>query len=210
MLTVGLTGGMGAGKSTVAAMLAARGAVVIDADRIARDVVEPGRPAYTAVVERFGPGVLLPDGRLDRHALASVVFSDPAALADLNAITHPAIAAVIGSRLAVEQDTDRVVVLDIPLLTAALRTLYGMAGVIVVDAPVEVAVDRLVRERGLTEADVRARIAAQPSREERLQQADTVVDNSRTPADLEIEVERVWEWILGQQDRDRGASTRDW
>ncbi len=143
MLTVGLTGGMGAGKSTVAAMLAARGAVVIDADRIARQVVEPGEPAFVAVVQRFGPGVVLPDGRLDRAAIASAVFSDPAALADLNAITHPFIAAVIGSRLALERDTDHAVVLDIPLLTPPLRTLYGMAGVIVVDAPVEVAVERV-------------------------------------------------------------------
>jgi dephospho-CoA kinase len=196
VLTVGLTGGIGAGKSTVAAMLAAQGAVIIDADQIARQVVAGDQPAYRSVVDRFGPGVVAPDGGLDRAALASVVFRDPAALRALNAITHPAIADQIARRLADERATDHVVVLDIPLLTDQTRAAYRMATVIVVDAPPEVAVERLVRHRGLTRSDVAARMAAQPSRQQRLAGADVLVDNSGTRAELEATVTRLWQRLV--------------
>src|SRR5438270_8569489 len=122
MLVIGLTGGIGAGKSTVSRLLAERGAVILDADVYAREVVEPGGPAYQGVVDRFGPDVVLADGALDRAALASIVFADPAALADLNALVHPAVGAVIASRLAEEAQTDHVVILDVPLLVESGRS----------------------------------------------------------------------------------------
>ena len=196
MLTVGLTGGMGAGKSTVAAMLAARGAVIIDADRIARQVVAPGQPAYRLVIDHFGPDVLRPDGGLNRAALASLAFSDPEALGALNAITHPAIAEQMVRRLADERGSDHVVVLDIPLLHDQDRAAYQLAAVIVVDAPVEMAMERLVKYRGLSQADVASRLAAQPSRQERLGMADMVLDNSGSRDHLETEVGRLWRWLL--------------
>ena len=188
MLVVGLTGGIGSGKSTVGALLVEHGAVLVDADRIAREVVEPGGPAHDALVERFGT--------TDRPTIASIVFEDAQARADLNAIVHPAVGAEIGRRLAEHADTDAVVVLDIPLLVeTGGRDRYPVAGVIVVDAPVEVAVDRLVRQRGMAESDARARIAAQATREERLAAADFVVDNSGTLDALREEVDRCWTWI---------------
>jgi dephospho-CoA kinase len=193
MLLVGLTGGIGSGKSTVAGLLADRGAVIVDADTIARRVVEPGTPAYQQLVSRFGTTVLLPDGGLNRAALAAVVFGDPAALRDLNAITHPA----IRSRMAAEADvytgTETVVVLDIPLLKAETRDEFGMEAVIVVDVPLDVAVCRLVSSRGMSEADARARIAAQMSRSERCAMADIVIDNSGTRSDLDSSVAGVWD-----------------
>ena len=195
VLTVGLTGGIGAGKSTVAALLASRGARLIDADQIAREAVEPGKPAFRSIVEHFGPGAVLPDGHLDRAAIASVVFSDPHELAVLNGLTHPAVAEVIGDRLAEQAGSDHVVVVDVPLLTEAMRSLYGLAAVIVVDTPVDVAITRLVEQRGLNEADARARVAAQPSREDRRQLADIVVNNGGSRADLEDAVDRLWAWL---------------
>jgi len=192
VLVVGLTGGIGAGKSTVAQLLAGRGAHVVDADRIAREVVEPGGAAYAAVVERFGSGVVGPDGALDRAALAGIVFGDPQARADLEAITHPAIQAAMAERMLARADTDDVVVLDIPLLKARRE---HMAGVIVVDVPEEVAVARLVGQRGFAEEDARARIAAQIGREERRAIADVVIDNSGDRSHLEAEVDRAWDWI---------------
>ncbi len=195
MLLVGLTGGIGSGKSTVADALAQRGAVVVDADRIAREVVEPGGRAYGPVVERFGPAVLDADKRLDRGALAGVVFADEAARRDLDAITHPAIGQVMLERVAEHADTDRVVVLDIPLLTPKTRDRWPFAGVIVVDAPVEVAVERLVRFRGFDEADARARIGAQLGREERRSLADVVIDNAGDREALDAQVDRTWAWI---------------
>ena len=195
MLALGLTGGIGSGKSSVAQLLATRGAVVVDADRIAREVVAPGGPAYGPLVERFGSGVLLPDGSVDRRALASVVFSDPSALADLNGITHPVIAQLMAERLGALAGTDTVAVVVIPLLTAFHRDMLGLDAVVVVDCPVDVAIERLVRERAMDEADARARVAAQPSREERLELADYVIDNSSTPEHLEAQVADAWEWI---------------
>jgi dephospho-CoA kinase len=195
VLIVGLTGGIGSGKSTVAALLAERGAVVVDADRIARQVVEPGGPAYQPVIDRFGPEIVRPDGTLDRPAIASVVFNDAQALADLNAITHPAIRDSIGQRIAEHAGTDRVVVLDVPLLAETTTASWGLAGVIVVDVPVEIAVERLVEQRGLTEQDARARINAQVTREARKKLADVVIDNSQDREWLDQQVQQAWDWI---------------
>src|SRR6266513_2614218 len=175
MLVIGLTGGIGAGKSTVSRLLAERGAVIVDADLIARQVVEPGGPAYQGVVDRFGEDVLLDAGALDRAALAEIVFADPDALKDLNDIVHPAVGAVIAERLAEEADTDHVVILDVPLLVESGRS--NTTGTIVVDCPPEEALQRAVA-RGLPEDDVRRRMANQVSREERLAKADFIVDNS--------------------------------
>lgn len=197
MLAVGLTGGIGSGKSTVSELLAARGAVVVDADQVARQVVEPAGPAYHGVVGRFGPAVVGADGSIDRQALAGIVFADPAALADLNSLTHPAVAAAMAARLAEESGTDHVVVLSVPLLAEVGRDRYPMAGVMVVDAPPEVALRRLVERRGMSEAEARARMASQAGRAERLAMADFVVDNSGDLRHLEAEVARAWEWIEG-------------
>jgi len=166
--------------------------VIVDADLIARQVVEPDGPAYQGVVDRFGTEVLLDDGTLDRPRLAEIVFSDPAALADLNAIVHPAVGAVIAERLADEASTDHVVVLDVPLLVESGRS--NTAGTIVVDCPPEEALRRAVA-RGLPEDDVRRRMANQVSREERLAKADFVVDNSGPESALPAEVDRAWAWI---------------
>jgi len=192
MLVVGLTGGIGAGKSTVSQLLAGRGAVVIDADLIARQVVEPDGPAYQGVVDRFGKEVLQDDGTLDRARLAEIVFSDPDALKDLNAIVHPAVGAVIAERLADEASTNHVVILDVPLLVESGRG--DMAATIVVDCPPEEALRRAVA-RGLPDEDVRRRMANQVSREERLAKADFVVDNSGPESALPAEVDKAWAWI---------------
>jgi dephospho-CoA kinase len=195
MLLIGLTGGIGAGKSSVAARLVARGAFVIDGDLIAREVVQPGGLAYDAVVARFGTGVLADDGTLNRPALAAIVFNDKAALADLNAITHPAVAQTMLDRVAAHAGTDDIVVLDIPLLAEGGRERWSLQGIIVVDTPVDVAVRRLVEHRGFGEDDARARIANQASREERRAIADVVIDNTGTPEQLDAEVDRVWAWL---------------
>jgi dephospho-CoA kinase len=199
VVVIGLTGGIGSGKSTVAALLAARGAHVIDADQIARDVVEPGQPALLALVDRFGPGILDPDGRLDRPALAAVAFADEESRKALNGITHPAIGVELLRRLGVAQevDPDGVAVLDIPLLAEGGRDRYALQGVIVVDTPVDVAVERLVHRRGFTEEDARARVAAQATREERRAIADVVIDNSGDEAALRAQADAAWDWAVG-------------
>ncbi|MER6238452.1 dephospho-CoA kinase [Streptomyces clavifer] len=190
MLKVGLTGGIGAGKSEVSRLLVSYGAVLIDADRIAREVVEPGTPGLASVVETFGPGILAADGTLDRPALGAIVFADPARLAALNALVHP----LVGARSAELEKAagpDAVVVHDVPLLTEnGLAPLYDL--VVVVDASPETQLDRLVRLRGMTEADARARMAAQATRGERLAVADLVVDNDGPLEDLEPQVRKVW------------------
>jgi dephospho-CoA kinase len=190
VILVGLTGGIGAGKSTVSELLADRGAVVVDADAIVRELQAPGGEIVTRLAERFGDGVLAPDGSLDRAAVASIVFSDEQALKDLNAIVHPAVRDEMARRVAAERDTDHVVVLDIPLLAENPRT--DLAAVIVVDVPVDVAVARLVGARGMDEADARARIAKQASREDRLAIATHVVDNSGDLDALARRVDEVW------------------
>ncbi len=192
MLAVGLTGGIGSGKSTVAGMLVERGAVLVDADRIAREVVEPGAPAYQALVDRFGTEVVAPDGTIDRPAVAALVFGDPEALADLNAITHPAIGVAMLERKASYDGTDEVVVLDIPLLRDEHRELLSLDVVVVVDTPVQTALGRLTTQRGMSGEDAAARIAAQPDRSARLAVADIVVDNSGDLDLLTREVDRAW------------------
>lgn len=193
MVLVGLTGGIGSGKSTVSARLAAHGALVVDADAIVREVQAPGTPVLAAIVERFGPGVLAPDGSLDRQVLADIVFGDDAALADLNAVVHPAVGAEIARRLEEAADTDRVVVLDVPLLVESGRD--DMAALLVVDVDPDVAVRRVVEQRGMREDDVRARIARQASRADRLARATHVIDNSGSREDLERRVDEVWEQL---------------
>ena len=195
MFLVGLTGGIGAGKSTVAADLAARGAAMIDADGIAREVVEPGGRAYDALVERFGTGVFDADGRLDRQKLADVVFNDPDALSALNEITHPAIGSVMAERVVEAAESTEIVVVDIPLLTIATKSRMNFDAVVVVDAPEQTAVERLVQHRGFTESDARARIAAQISREERRALADFVIDNSGDRAALSAQLDALWTWL---------------
>jgi dephospho-CoA kinase len=196
VLVIGLTGGIGSGKSTVSALLAARGAVVVDADAIVRDVQQPGTPVFDAMVERFGPGIVAADGTLDRAAVADLVFSDTDALADLNAIVHPAVGAEIVRRLQELEETDEVVILDVPLMVES-KNAYPVAGLLVVDVDPEVALERLVAHRGMREDDVRARMGRQASRDERLARADRVIDNSGTPDDLVAQVDAAWEWIRG-------------
>lgn len=193
MILVGLTGGIGSGKSTVSARLAARGAVILDADAIVRDVQAPGSPVLLELAERFGPGVLASDGTLERQRLADIVFADPEALKALNAIVHPAVGREMNRRMIEQRTTSNVVILDIPLLTENPRE--GLQGRIVVDVPVETQVERLVQYRGFDEADARARIGRQATREQRLATADFVVDNSGSPDDLEPQIERLWAWL---------------
>jgi dephospho-CoA kinase len=193
MLLVGLTGGIGSGKTSVSSRLAERGAVVVDADAIVRELQAPGQAVLAAMVERFGESILLPDGSLDRQAVADLVFNDDAARADLGAIVHPAVRDEIARRVLDQADTDNVVILDIPLL--AESGWDGIAGTIVVDLDPEIAVQRLVEFRGFTEADARARIA----------KASVVVDNSLDLEHLEAEVDKVWAWIESQRTAQRDA-----
>lgn len=194
MILVGLTGGIGSGKSTVSARLASRGAVIIDADAITREVQLPGSDVVKELVERFGSEVLAADGSLERQALANIVFNDPEALKALNAIVHPAVGREMNRRMMDQRATTNVVILDIPLLTENPRE--GLQGRIVVDVPVETQVRRLVTHRGFDEADARARISRQASREDRLAKADFVVDNSGAPEDLDAQIDRLWDWLI--------------
>lgn len=199
MLTVGLTGGIGSGKSTVSAELARLGAVVIDYDLLAREVVEPGTPALAAIVERFGSDLLTAEGALDRPRLGSIVFADPAALKDLETITH----AAIGERaaaLAGAAGPDAVVVHDNPLLVE-MGAAAACDVVVVVDVPVEVQVERLVQQRGMTEADARARIDTQASRAERAGVADLVIDNTGPVDELASIVGDVWRTLAARNER---------
>lgn len=193
MILVGLTGGIGSGKSTVSESLARRGAVIVDADAITREVQQPGAPLLSELAEAFGAHVLAADGSLDRAAVAKIVFEDPEALKKLNAIVHPAVGREMNSRILAQRGTDHVVILDIPLLTENPRE--GLQARIVVDVPEETQVERLVAHRGFDEADARARIARQASRDERLKTADFVIDNRGTPADLEPQIDRLWDWL---------------
>ncbi len=206
MLLVGLTGGIGAGKSTVAELLAARGAVIIDADQVARAVVEPGHPALKKLVERFGKSILDPDGRLERGALAKLVFGDDEARRDLEAITHPAINDEF-SRRVVEAPSDAIVVLDVPLLAEseqARKRPYQT--VIVVEAPRDVRLERL-EARGVDRADAEARMAAQAGDEERRKIATHVVDNARDRADLERQIDEVWADLQRRHREEQAASS---
>jgi dephospho-CoA kinase len=189
VLSIGLTGGIGSGKSTVSALLAQRGAVVIDADRIAREVVEPGTDGLAAVVEAFGESVLTADGSLDRPALAAIVFAEPDARRRLDAIVHPLVRAR-ATEVASAAADDAVLVNDVPLLVETGQAAsYDL--VLVVEADPGTRVARLV-QRGLTAEDARARMAAQATDEQRRAVADVVLDNSGTPEQLAAQVERFW------------------
>lgn len=195
-LIVGLTGGIGSGKTTVARLLQERGAFVVEADEVAREVVAPASVGLQRLVATFGAEILRPDGSLDRQRLAGIAFADPGSRAKLNAITHPLIAARTAELFAAAPP-QTILVHDVALLVE-----LGLAGgydvVVVVDCPDEIRVQRLVA-RGLTEADARARIAAQSSREERLAAADIVIDNSGTEAALRRQVGEVWTELTQQQ-----------
>jgi dephospho-CoA kinase len=198
VLAVGLTGGIGSGKSAVADLLVAKGAKLIDADQVARDVVAPGGPAYQPLIDRFGEGIVAADGTIDRPALAAVAFADDEARAALNAITHPAIGiAMIQARDALEA-TDDIVVLAIPLLTALHRETVKLRLVVVVDCPTDIALERLLSQRGMDRTDAEARIRAQISREERVKDADYVLDNSGDRSNLQAAVDSLWEWLVPQ------------
>ncbi|MGX1757260.1 dephospho-CoA kinase [Streptomyces lydicus] len=191
MVKVGLTGGIGAGKSEVSRLLALYGAVVVDADKIAREVVEPGTPGLAAVVEEFGVDILAPDGTLDRPKLGRIVFSDSGKLKALNAIVHPLVGAR-SAELEASAGPDAVVVHDVPLLTEnGLAPLYDL--VVVVDAAPQTQLDRLVRLRGMAEEEATSRMAAQATREQRLAVADLVIDNDGPLDALEPQVRAVWE-----------------
>lgn len=193
MVLIGLTGGIGSGKSTVSAALATRGAVVIDADAITKSLQQPGQPVFDAMVERFGEGIVAADGTLDRQAVADLVFPDPDALADLNAIVHPAVGAEIAARLQAEADTDHVVILDVPLLVESGRD--DLVGLIVVDCDPALAVQRLVEHRGFREDDAWNRINRQVGRDDRLARADFVIDNSGGIEALDAQIDACWTWI---------------
>ena len=195
VLLIGLTGGIGSGKSTVSALLAEKGAVIIDADAITRELQQPGQPVFDAMVERFGKEILADDGTLDRALMGKIVFNDEVAKKDLEGIVHPAVGAEMLKRMEAESKTDHVVVYDVPLLVESARRAMQFGAVIVVDIDPEIAVRRVVEQRGMDEADVRARIANQASREERLAVADKVIDNSGTRDDLRRQVDEVWVWI---------------
>lgn len=197
MTLIGLTGGIASGKSTVARLLEAKGATIIDADRIGHDVLAPAGPAYDAVIERFGPSVRAPDGTIERAKLGALVFVDPGARADLEAISHPVIFAEIMRRIDEKRDSDAVVVLDAALLVES----FDRAGTLGLDALVVVAsfpeeqLERMMGIRGMSEEDARARMAAQSSTEKKLAMADIVVNNRGTLEQLEASVETLWSEI---------------
>lgn len=191
MLLVGLTGGIGSGKSTVARLLEKRGAVVFDADLLAREAVEPGTPGHAAVIERFGADVLAPGGELDREALASIVFADPSARRDLEQIVHPEVRRLFAEGSEAYRDTDRVVVFSAPLLVeTGMHTAFEI--LVVVSATVATQIERLMRQRGMSESSIRARIVAQAPLEDKAAVADFLVDNEGTLDELESQVDRLW------------------
>jgi len=200
VIEIGLTGGIGSGKSTVADGLVARGAVLIDADRIVRELQEPGKPVFTAMVKRWGKRILAKDGSLDRAAVATIAFSDENELKALNDIVHPAVGKEMERLRTRVEGTDKVIILDIPLLVRAdgqsIADQYAnLAGIIVVDVDPTLAEKRLVQFRGFTAKDARARIRNQASREARRAVADRVIDNSGTLEDLRPQIDFVWSWI---------------
>jgi dephospho-CoA kinase len=204
MILVALTGGIGAGKSAVSTRLAARGAVIIDADGIVRELQVPGAPLLSVLAEHFGDHIILADGSLDRAGLAAIAFKDDESVAALNGIMHPAVRAEIHRRVDAEAGTDRVVVLDTPLMTETVIRGLVFAAIIVVDTPIEVAVERLVAQRGMSAEDALARISKQISREERVATADIVIDNGGDVADLDENVDELWARLL--ELRDAGSS----
>ena len=195
MLRVGLTGGIGSGKSEVSALLAGHGAVVIDYDQLAREVVGPGTPALAEIARRFGDDILTPDGALNRPALGAIVFNDLESLRTLEAITHPAIRALAAGREA-SADSDAIVVHDNALLVE-MGHHTACDAVIVVDVPQEIQIQRLVATRGMSEAEARARITNQTSRESRTGVADFIVDNTGSLDGLALIVGGLWAKLVG-------------
>jgi dephospho-CoA kinase len=198
---IGLTGGIGSGKTSVTDRLSARGAQLVDADLIVHEVQRPDGPAFQPIVERFGEAVRAEDGTLDRAALAKLVFNDPKALGELNGIVWPLVGDRMDERREELVSTDDVVVFSIPLLRTEHVERLKLDAIVVVDCPIEVAVERLVSARGMDRADAEARVRNQIGREQRLALADFVVDNSSTVEHLDQEVARLWDWI-----EDRRAS----
>lgn len=203
---IGLTGGIGSGKSTVGELFKSRGAHLINADEVARRVVEPGQPGYKEVLSRFGSEILMADKTLNRQALAEIVFQDPRAREDLEAIVHPLVGETILSELAelvAHERSGQVVILEIPLLAEQAKgrgkqgVKWPVRAIIVVDVPESVALERLVRYRGMDPEDAHHRMAAQASRESRLALADYVIDNSGNLEDLKQKVDDAWIWIGG-------------
>lgn len=193
MLLIGLTGGIGSGKSTVSGALSEKGAVVVDADAIVKQLQRAGTPVFAAMVDRFGSDIVGIDGELDRAAVAGIVFADAEALADLGAIVHPPTQMEIFRQVEEQREADNTVILDVPLLVESGWS--DLAGTIVVDLHPDTAVERLIRHRGFDGDDARRRIANQVAREKRLEAADFVVDNSGTLDDLDKEIQRAWEWL---------------
>ena len=189
----GLTGGIGAGKSSVARRLVALGAGLVDADATVRALQRRGQPVFEAIVGHFGDGVVGENGELDRPALADIVFNDADELKALNNIVHPAVRTEMNEQRKRLALTHEIIVLDVPLLIES--GYQDLAGIVVVDVPVELAIERLVQLRGYDEADARARIASQLGRDERLKEADFVIDNSGSLEELDAEVDRCWHWM---------------
>lgn len=200
MLLVGLTGGIGSGKSTVAKLFADRGAVIVDADVLARAAVEPGTPGLERIVERFGPKVLTDGGEIDRQALAAIVFADEAARRDLEAIVHPEVGRGLLAAIEAHRDSDAVVVFDAPLIVEG-GFGDGLDALVVVTAPREEQVARLVRDRGMAGDEAEARIEAQSSTEEKVARADHVIVNDGSLEGLEAAVGEVWEALRGKSGR---------
>lgn len=193
-MNIGLTGGIACGKSTVAAMLVRRGALLVDADRVAREVVEPGTPVLAQVIERFGADLLLPDGSLDRKKLGERVFGNPKALKDLEGLLHPAIRATMSERVRTYESLhpDKLVVVDIPLLyESGLQSHYDQ--VMLVYVPREIQLERLMKRDGLTKEQAEKRLQAQMSIEEKKKLADIVIDNSGTIENTERQIQAFWE-----------------
>jgi dephospho-CoA kinase len=200
VILLALTGGIGSGKSSVSTRLADRGAVIVDADLITHQLQQPGGAVLAAMVERWGTGIVGPDGALQRQAVADIVFADPDELRALNKMVHPAVRQEMNRQARELADSGRVVVMDIPLLVEGRRAgRPRFSGVVVVDLPPEVAVERLVRYRGFDEVDAWSRIGRQATREDRLAAADFVVDNSGPAEALDDQVDRLWAWAQGRE-----------
>lgn len=204
MKLIGLTGAIGSGKSSVSALFARKGAIIIDGDGIAKQLQQKGSATLQKMVDEFGD-ILLETGELDRAKVAQLVFGDPDLLKRLNAIMHPAISAEILRQIEANTATDNVVVLDMPLLVENPRE--GMSGLVVVDVDPEVAISRLVQFRNMNEDDARRRMASQASREDRLKVADRVIDNSGSPDALDAQVDEVWDWFATLPNAQPGAGS---
>lgn len=196
MTTVAIIGGIGCGKSTVTTLLGEHGARVVDADAVAREVVEPGSPVLARLAAVFGDEVLTPAGTLDRAALAAVAFANPAATAQMNELLHPAIAEELVRQVRAAQASAKVVVVAIPLFRAEHRQLLGIDSVVCVDCDPDEALERLVAHRGFTTEDAQLRMAAQGTREERLAAADEVLANTGTHAELAAAVDELWSRLV--------------